>query len=71
MKHGAYNDTLMFFTSDNGCHCIESAKMWPEVRCGGVGVGRSSGGLRGCKASNVSPPSTSSSGPLYAVCLGC
>ena len=34
---------LMFYTSDNGAHCNES----PEgVACGGVNVGRSTGGVR-------------------------
>ena len=46
--------------SDNGPHCDETTKLWPEVHCGGIHIGRSSGGqgvtkgvgLRGCKASN-------------------
>ena len=46
--------------SDNGPHCDETSKLWPEVHCGGIHIGRSSGGqgvtkgvgLRGCKASN-------------------
>jgi arylsulfatase A-like enzyme len=47
-KEDVYNDTLMFYTSDNGAHCIESPD---DVMCGGVDVGRSTGGVRGCKAS--------------------
>jgi hypothetical protein len=47
VTHGVSNDTLVLFTSDNGCHCNES----PEY-CWGAGRGRSTGGLRGCKASS-------------------
>lgn len=47
-----FNNTLLFFTSDNGCHCDESAALWPQVQCGKIHVGRSNAGLRGCKASN-------------------
>eukprot|EP00038_Savillea_parva_P014746 m.11998 g.11998 ORF g.11998 m.11998 type:complete len:695 (+) comp2898_c0_seq1:231-2315(+) len=50
--HHVFNNTLLFFTSDNGCHCSESTTLWPDVHCGGIHIGRSSGGLRGCKASN-------------------
>ena len=54
-----YENTLLFFTSDNGPHCSETSASWPEVHCAGIAHGRSTGGqgswgesLRGCKASN-------------------
>jgi arylsulfatase A-like enzyme len=43
-----FNDTLFFYTADNGAHCVESPD---SVACGGINVGRSTGGVRGCKAS--------------------
>ena len=59
-SHAQWENTLMFFTSDNGPHCEETSASWPEVHCGGIALGRSTGaqgtsgrpGLRGCKASN-------------------
>ena len=43
-----FNDTLFFYTADNGAHCNESPD---SVACGGINIGRSTGGVRGCKAS--------------------
>ena len=38
-KHGVVDDTLLFFTSDNGPHCSESTELWPEVhRLKGVDI---------------------------------
>jgi len=48
-------------SSDNGAHCNESPE---SVACGGVDVGRSTGGVRGCKASawSAASPASASSG---------
>jgi hypothetical protein len=60
---------LLSPSSDNGPHCSETSKSWPEVNCGGIHAGRSSGGqgvtkgvgLRGCK---VGPPHSMSRGDV-------
>lgn len=44
---GLAENTLLWFTSDNGPHCNGA---FQDI-CGGIRTGRSTGGLRGCKSS--------------------